>query len=88
MKRVFKYPLVVTDHQFIEVPIDSKMLKVGLQGGSPVLWALVDDEAPTINCRITTRGTGHPVPDAVGPYIDTYQLDNGLVFHVFKDPTC
>jgi len=81
---VYKYQLQVTDKQTVIMPSDRKILSVQVQGGIPCLWAMVDPDSEDETVGIITIGTGHPAPDGVDEFIDTYQLNDGaLVFHVF-----
>ncbi len=82
--KIYKYPVPVTDINEISMPEGSALLSVQLQGNLPMLWALVSPEAPLTVRTLRTYGTGQPLPDEVGTFVDTYQLDGGrLVFHVF-----
>lgn len=69
------------------MPLDSHILCVQVQGGTPCLWARVDPNAPSVARRILVFGTGHSIeghPD----YIGTYQLSGGsLIFHVYEGVT-
>ena len=47
MQRIYKYQLKITDNQVVEMPMKAKILSVGEQYGSLVLWAIVDIEQPT-----------------------------------------
>ena len=64
MKTIWKYPLAITDSQEIRVPAGALALSVQMQGDIPCLWVLVDPTADRDLWRITTVGTGHPVPPA------------------------
>jgi len=85
MKTIYKYEIETTDHQEIMLPQGAGILTVQTQDDLPCLWACVDTEAPIHPQEISIFGTGHLVPENIGEYIGTYQLNNGrLVFHVFK----
>lgn len=85
MKTTWKFPLLIQDEQEIQMPIDAEILCVQTQGGSPCLWALVDDEVRTAARHIHIRGTGHSCR-GVGEYISTFQMyDGALVYHVFDN---
>lgn len=86
MKRIFKYPLKVTDLQKISMPKDSTLLTVQVQKGIPCLWALVDMDKETEKRLIGIIGTGNPVPENVLRYIGTFQAleNNWFVGHVFE----
>ena len=84
-QRIWKFNLKVTDTQVLKIPVESQILTVQLQNGTPVLWALVYPDSPTEDVCIETIGTGNPISTGVDRhYISTYQLSNGLVFHVFE----
>lgn len=87
MQRVFKYPLHATGEQSVPLPHGAQILCVQTQRGTPCLWALIDDTAPTgVYRTITIYGTGQPIYRSPGKYIGTFQINDGsLVFHVFDD---
>lgn len=39
-KRIYKYPLEITDKQSVEMPISAEILTVQIQKEKPFLWAL------------------------------------------------
>lgn len=86
MKKIFKYPIEVTDEQVVLLPTGAKVLTIQSQGEVPCIWALVNPTAPR-NEAITIRihGTGHDVPDSDNlEYVSTFQMMGGrLVFHSF-----
>jgi hypothetical protein len=86
MKRIYKYPLEVTDRQELLLPKEATILTVQIQYGYPRLWVLVEPEAEVERWEFLTIGTGHNITSPITSfrYIGTYQLDAGqLVFHVF-----
>jgi hypothetical protein len=81
---IWKFRLDVHDMQEIEMPQLAQILSVGTQGGTPQLWALVDELAPKVRRKIRTIGTGHPIDGHPGRFIGTYMMcHDSLVFHVF-----
>lgn len=85
MKRIFKFPLEVTDLQKIRMPKDSTLLTVQVQKEIPCLWALLDTDKEAEDRFIKIIGTGHPVPENVLRYIGTFQVMEGtFVGHVFE----
>lgn len=87
-KTVWKYPLMVTDEQYIEAPANAHLLTVQWQHTMPCIWALVDPTNPLERRKILITGTGHEREDLAGfvNYIGTFQINGGLlVFHVFED---
>jgi len=82
--KVFKY-IVPIQHELVEflVPDRAKVLSVGMQGHTPVVWALVDQSRPAVTLRLRWFGTGWDVPADIGEFVGTVQCPNGLVFHLF-----
>jgi hypothetical protein len=85
MKRIFKYPIPVTDHTRLLLPKGSRILSVLNQREQVVLYALVEDATlDTEVWVIEIRGTGHPAMDLEDfPFVGTVELAGVLVFHVF-----
>ena len=84
--RIWKWTLAVKDEQIIDLPMGAKILSVQMQAGLPRLWALVNEhETLKQGRRIAIYGTGNPMPDSAGDYIDTFQMHEGaLVSHAFE----
>ena len=82
--RIWKYQIPLKDSFTINMPSGADVLCVQLQGGLPTIWAAVNPEAPLLDVAFVLHGTGHQVSDEAGPYIGTFQLSNGLVFHLFE----
>ena len=86
MKRIYKYPVPITDKFTLELPIDADILAFQTQGDTPCIWALIDPEVAeeTVNFRLF--GTAHTIEDAdTLEYIGTTQMAGGaLVWHLFK----
>jgi len=86
--KIFKWNLQIVDFQEIEMPIGAQILSMQIQNENPQLWALVDEKNATEKRSFITCGTGQEIPEDVGDYIGTYQIENGsLVFHVFEQIT-
>lgn len=88
MKKIYKYPLEVTDTQFIELPLGAEILTAQMQGNQLCLWAMVNSSPDAIkkNRCIEIIGTGYPVPTGDLKYISTFQIaGGGLIFHVFEN---
>ena len=85
MKRIYKYPLEVTDTQIIELPFGARILTADMQYEKLCLWALVNPDLESKSKRtIDIFGTGHPIDGKPRDYISTFQMDGGrLIFHVF-----
>jgi len=85
MKRIFKYPIQVTDHTRLTLPRGARILSVMNQREEIVLYALVEDSAYQNEAwEIEVRGTGH---DASGltdhTFLGTVEMHQVLMFHVF-----
>lgn len=84
--RIWKYPLLITDSQTLQIPEGARLLKVDMQNGEACLWAEVRETAPKQNRRIAVYGTGKPMPDNPGTYIGTFQMTSNVfpfVWHVY-----
>jgi hypothetical protein len=84
-KTVWKFPLSITDHQSIMLPVGARILSVQFQGDQLCLWALVDlDERLVRRRTILIYGTGNPIDSEIEmQYIDSVQ-DVQLVWHIFE----
>jgi hypothetical protein len=81
----------------VEMPKGAEVVSVGLQdpdirfapvgdiGKVFVFWACVDPNAPLVNRKFRTVGTGHSyfIEDEVYKFVGTVQFPDGLVFHLF-----
>jgi hypothetical protein len=84
MRTIHKYTLEISDKIQIESYKFAEILSVQVQNGTPVLWALVDTDNAKDKITLAIIGTGNPFWPIDYLYIDTFQLSNGLVFHVFE----
>jgi hypothetical protein len=84
MRRVYKYPLEITDTQSLRLPAGAEVLHVGFQGRNLMLWARVDPEAETVDRWFCVAGTGHSLPKEPLLYLGTVFHPQNLVFHVFE----
>jgi hypothetical protein len=85
MKRIFKFPIPVTDHVQLLLPTGSRILSVMNQREQVVVYALVEDATlQKETWLIEIRGTGHP---AMGledfQFVGTVEIAGALMFHVF-----
>lgn len=86
MKRIYKYPIQITDEQIIQMPENAEILHVNIQHNQAFIWAMIDPEEDEEDVEIRVYGTGHPVQECKElSYLGTVFIQNGdLVFHVFK----
>lgn len=85
-KRIYKYPLQITDKQEIELPVTAEVVAVQAQGDELFFWAAVDISEKTKPRVFRVIGTGHDIPDGKFlHYLGTVQTHGGvLVWHVFE----
>lgn len=86
MTTVWKFPLIPTkacEPIEISMPRHAAVLHVGVQDGIAYLWAQVNTNKPMETYKFHALGTGWEFPKHVGRYIGTFQIDDGLVFHVY-----
>lgn len=91
MISVWKYALDDADWQVglfsLTIPVGGRILDLQMQGGSPVIWALVDSEQMREQRHFLVVGTGHPLTGIVSSrYIGTFQWGSfvGHLFEVFR----
>jgi len=88
MKAVWKFPLRLSlgpvEH-VVEMPGGAEVLHVGVQGGDPTLWALVDPDK-TVGESRTFRlvGTGHREVGSGMRFVGTALVSESFVLHVFE----
>lgn len=61
MQTIYKYPIEVTDIQFVSMPTQSKPIAVDTQGDQLCIWAAVDTEFTEAKREIRIVGTGNPI---------------------------
>lgn len=83
MKAIWKFPLDITERQYIEIPSGWHALSVQIQSGRANLWALVNVEADKRSVLVRCYGTGHSCPEDRGDYVGTVQQESGFVWHFF-----
>lgn len=75
-------------HSSVYMPVGAKILKVGEQDSQVFVWAIVDGSSyRNEHYNLRVFGTGH-LMDINGEqftFIDTLQMSNGLVWHIFME---
>lgn len=88
MKKVYKWSLPKGKDRFsLEIPQGAMLLTAHVQHGSPVIWALIDPEAPAEKRDFIVLETGEQLPELPGipHYIATFQFDAGnYILHLFE----
>lgn len=87
MTTIFKYPLIITDEQILELPLFSQILSVKFQRGELFLWAKVNTDSQSVKTKIFIYGTGNPIRSkSKMKFVDTVMhFEDSLVWHVFKE---
>ena len=80
--QIWKYTLEVERGRRVVMPRGAVPLSFQNQKGLPVLWAMVDPDAPKVEREFSVVGTGHDVPSGVGAFVGTAQFGS-LVWHLF-----
>jgi hypothetical protein len=87
MKIIYKYPIQMTNHQFVETYEDYFILSVRIQNGEPFIWVLVDTDKPRTRLELGVYETGNQIVTDVYTltFIDTIFTNQGqCVWHVFE----
>lgn len=83
MNIIYKYPLTGVQ-TILDLPIGARVLTVQMQGDTPVLWALIDQDEDITAKRIflsINTGVSFETP-GVWAYLSTVTSDNGIVWHI------
>ena len=86
---IYKYQLPIINPTLVWMPGDAKILHVDEQNGLLFVWAIVNTSNHFKNRKFFVRGTGQKIEDDMrgiqnsARYINTVQMSNGLVWHVF-----
>jgi len=89
VKTVWKFPISLSDDFEIVMPVGSKILSVQMQGDTPMLWALCNDEFAIQPRRFGLYGTGHQIRGWNERFMfhgtfQTQMYGESLVFHLFE----
>lgn len=79
---IWKFPFPIRDQFAIEMPADSKIVLLELQGGEPCLWAIVHPRMCKVTRRFRIVGTGHPIEAGLEHVASFQQLS--FVWHLFE----
>ena len=81
---IWKYPVSLGEFK-VDMPQGAKILDVQIQGNDPVIWAIVEPDNIIVKYHFFALPTGGEidVPPPISKHIGTFQLPNGLVFHLF-----
>ena len=83
MKTIWKYALDLDRGLAFDMPKDAEILDVQLQDTNPVMWAVVDPDAPLERRQFAIVGTGGPITFDAYEHVATYQ-DGPDVWHILE----
>ena len=85
MKTIYKLPIMPGSFTLL-LPEDAEILTVLTQRGQPVLYTLLDTEKEKITRTFCVFSTGDDIQEEGFSlfYIGTFQVEGGLVFHLFE----
>lgn len=85
MRTVYKYEVPIDDKTSFEAPIGAEILHIGpgSSTGSLYVWALVDTVQESERIGLIVAGTGHPLPDRRGKFLQTV-IAPPFVWHVWE----
>lgn len=86
MRKIFKYPLEITDYQTVEIKSPAILLSVVGIDDEIVMYAMVDDLEYGIPVDVRIIGTGNVIKGDIDSYkfLGTVNLMNGReIWHVF-----
>ncbi len=85
IKKILRYDLQLGDEVALQLPRGAEVLTAQVQGGRPVLWALVDPDEPRVLRRFQLHKTGEPAPGFLGGerHLATLQVGEDA-YHLFE----
>lgn len=86
-RAIHKYLLTLSEKETAQIPEGAKLLTVQLQGDRPVLWAMVNPDAPKVERLIRCYCTGTEIPEYehIIKHLGTVQQHSGMVvYHFFE----
>ena len=85
MKTIYKYSIESMGTKIINLPVGSKLRKLGVQNNELFAWIELDlDENVMEDRYFTYFGTGHSIPNSPAlVFIDTI-FANPFVWHVYE----
>ena len=85
MRTIHKFELSLHDDiQKFNLPTGSQILKFGEQNGQVVMWVDLQTDNDTYLVKFQIIGTGHDIGDYPAHWLDTVQMSNGLVWHIYE----
>ncbi|HEU4344263.1 MAG TPA: hypothetical protein VFU31_22115, partial [Candidatus Binatia bacterium] len=82
---IWKFDIPLLSEFALQLPQGAKPLHVAVQHGKPMLWCLVEPDAPRTRRIFFLATTGRPFGKIPMDYIGTFQLEGGhFIGHVFE----
>lgn len=81
--RIHKHSIPLVAEFVIAMPDGAEILCVQLQNNSPYIWARISTDNIVVDYNFYLYMTGQENNTDTGEYIGTFQLENGLVYHLF-----
>ena len=78
-KKIYKYHATPTTL----LPLGAEIIKFGIQSGNPMIWAIVDTDAPLEPRCFNVYGTGIDLPEDHGRHRGTAMYGD-IVWHCFE----
>lgn len=69
----------------VELPRDAKVLKLDVINKGIFMYVELDPHAVTLKRTFTPVGTGQPIQEHVGEYIDSVSPEPGYLLHFYED---
>ena len=86
MNIIWNYELEFKYEQTHYLPLGYKILSVQQQRGKICVWVQIDPDRDTQEVTFFIRCTGDEIKNSKSiVYLNTVQMDDGLVWHVFKE---
>ena len=82
--KIFKYSLIITDKQTINLPRFADILKIDYRNGELFFWARVNPKHETYPVTFIIAGTGHVLPKMALNHIETV-FNGPFVWHIFVE---
>jgi hypothetical protein len=85
-RTIYKYKFEIKDDYFdLMLPQGAEIISLGIQRLTPVMWAIIDDEAPQEMVRFRVAGTGHDLTEDCTKETYIGRIEQmGLQWHIFK----
>jgi len=85
MRTIHKYELsIIDDIQEFNLTNSYSINHFGEQDGKLMMWADIRTESVDHLTKIQVIGTGHDIGEYRASHLQTVQMSNGLVWHIYE----